>query len=125
MGMEWISCLFFLAYVFLSQTTLLQEKWEGWLVRRELLRNEIKRGKEVLDQVRQELAETREQIEEWPSFERICGKNPLMDYMQLLSGKERIEQFLPQWLERKESQLTGLDQQMERCAKENGLEHLL
>ena len=103
----------------------LQQEWESWLVQRELLRNEIKRGKEILDQVRKELAETREELEAWPAFERICGRNPLMDYMQTLTAKERIEQFLPQWLERREAELTTLNQQMERCAKQNGLEHLL
>src|SRR5437879_6187248 len=32
----------------------LQEQWNSWLAQRELLREEIKRGKECLDQVREE-----------------------------------------------------------------------
>src|SRR5947207_3926625 len=34
----------------------LQERWSSWLLQRELLREEIKRGKECLAQVREELA---------------------------------------------------------------------
>src|SRR5947209_18094287 len=34
----------------------LQEQWSSWLVQRELLREEIKRGEECLSQVREELA---------------------------------------------------------------------
>src|SRR5437879_5850645 len=44
----------------------LQEQWNTWLVQSELLREEIKRGKECLEQVREELAATRARLEEWP-----------------------------------------------------------
>ena len=103
----------------------LQEKWEGWLVQRELLRSEIKRGKELLEQTKRELAGLRGRLEEWPDYERVCGKNPLLDYMQAIIAHERLEQFLPVWLQRRETQLTSLSRTLENCARENGLEHLL
>jgi hypothetical protein len=103
----------------------LQEKWEGWLVQRELLRNEIKRGKELLEQTQRELAALRGRLEEWPGYERVCGKNPLLDYMQAIIAHERLEQFLPVWLQRRETQLRSLSRTLENCARENGLEHLL
>jgi len=103
----------------------LQEQWEALLTRRELLKSEIKRGKECLQQVQQELATLKDQLEEWPAFERICGKNPLGEYMQAITSKERIEKFLPGWLKRQEEQLQTLSRKIERCAKQNGLEHLL
>jgi hypothetical protein len=103
----------------------LQDQWNAWLTRRELLRGEIKRGKEFLHQVRQGLAAERTSLEDWAGYERICGKNPLPEYMHSICAKERIEQFLPNWLKRREQELHLLDRQMEHCAKENGLEHLL
>jgi hypothetical protein len=103
----------------------LQHKWESWLVRRDLLRAQIKRGKECLDQARKELDVGRTELEDWPAYERICGKNPLIDYMVTLSAKERIAKFLPGWLRRQQAELNALNRKMERCAKQNKLEHLL
>ena len=102
-----------------------QRQWDDLFAQRELLRNQIKRGKECLDQIRNELATLRAHLEEWPDYERICGKNPLTDYMQSISSKERIEQFLPGWLDRQETQLRSINSAMECFAKQNGLEHLL
>jgi hypothetical protein len=103
----------------------LQEQWNTWFVQREQLRGEIKRGKELLEQVQGELAALRTHLEEWPAYERICGKNPLFDYLHSIWIKERIEQFLPAWVKRREDQLNAIHSKMELCAKQNGLEHLL
>lgn len=103
----------------------LQEKWEGWLVRRELLRNDVKRGKELLQHTRQELARLRSQLEDWPAYERVCGKNPIIDYMESITAQERVEHFLPGWLQRRETELATLTRSLEKCARQNGLEHLL
>ena len=103
----------------------LQEKWESWLVRRELLRNDLKRGNELLQHTRQELAGLRSQLEEWTGYERICGKNPILSYMQSIAAQEQVEQFLPLWLKRREAELATLTRSLEECARQNGLEHLL
>ncbi len=103
----------------------LQEKWEGWLVHRELLRNDLKRGKELLEHTRNELVQLRAQLEDWTGYERVCGKNPIADYMQSIAAQERIEEFLPSWLKRRESELATLTRSLEECARQNGLEHLL
>jgi hypothetical protein len=103
----------------------LQHQWDAWLAQREVLRGDIKRGHECLEHTHKELAGLRASLEDWAGYERICGRNPLLEYMQLLSAKERIEQFLPGWLKRREAQLHALNHQMEQCAKQNGLEHLL
>lgn len=103
----------------------LQQQWESWLVQRELLRNEIKRGREFLEHVQQELTSLRGRLEDWPAYERICGRNPVLDYMEAITAQERVEHFLPAWLKRREAQLQHLDQQLEQCARQNGLEHLL
>ncbi len=102
-----------------------QEHWESCLVQRELLTNEIKRGKECLEQIQKELAALRLRLEEWPAYERICGKNPLFDYMHAIRAREEVVQFLPAWLNRREEQLKQLRREMESCARQNGLEHLL
>ncbi len=103
----------------------LQDHWESCLVQRELLTNEIKRGKECLEQVEKELAALRLRLEDWPAYERVCGKNPLCDYMQAIQAREKVAAFLPAWLERREQRLKTLRLEMEACARQNGLEHLL
>jgi hypothetical protein len=89
------------------------------------LRDEITRGREYLEQVRGDLAAARARLEEWTTYERVCGKNPVLDYLQNIEAKERLEQFLPGWVERREQQLATLDNELERCARQNGLQHLL
>ena len=103
----------------------LQAKWERLLVQRELLRNELKRGKEVLEHTQRELGLLRSRLEEWQSFERVCGKNPLLDYMHAMLAHEKVEQFLPSWLQRREAQLASLNLTLEETARQTGLEHLL
>jgi hypothetical protein len=103
----------------------LQQQWDAWLAQREVLRGDIKRGRECLEQTHKELAGLRASLEDWAGYERICGRNPLLEKMQLLTASERIEQFLPGWLKRREAQLHALNHQMEQCAKQNGLEHLM
>ena len=103
----------------------LQEQWDAWFVERDQLRAEIKRGRECLEQVRREVATLRARLEEWSAYERICGKNPLNDYMQSMAARENIEKFLPSWLERREDQLKSLENKMADYAKEHDVEHLL
>ena len=85
----------------------------GWDVQRELLVSQIKRGEECLDQIRRDLAAVRADLEEWPAYERICGRNPLADYLQSISAKEQIVKFLPGWLKRQRQQLQNLNRKME------------
>lgn len=103
----------------------LQERWDRWFEQREQLRSEIKRGRECLEQVQKELALLRARLEDWPSYERICGRNPLPESMQSILAKERVEEFLPGWLRRREDQLHALGRKMEQYAREDGVEHLL
>jgi len=103
----------------------LQKDWEGLLRARELVRSEIQRGKECLEQVRYNLENLRRKMADWPAYERICGYNPLAEYMKRIDAKERILQFLPGWLEQREQQLANLTRKIEDCAHQNGLEHLL
>jgi hypothetical protein len=102
-----------------------QEQWDSWLAQRERLCEEIKRGKECLEQVRRDLVITRAQLEEWPAYEWHCGKNPLPEFIQSISISERIEQFLPGWLRRQQARLNQLNRDIEACARQRGLEHLL
>jgi len=62
----------------------LQEQWDNWVVERDQLRSESRRGRECLEQVQRELALLRSKLEEWPAYERVCGRNPLPEYMQAL-----------------------------------------
>jgi chromosome segregation ATPase len=100
----------------------LQQQWNSWMDERELLKNEIKRGNECLAQIQDDLADTRDRLEEWAAYERHCGKNPLFDFMQTIAIKERLERFLPRWLARREAQLERLNRNIELCACEHGLD---
>src|SRR6266550_1506978 len=107
------------------EAVALQEQWDSWLAQREALREEIKCGTECLDQVRRDLAITRQQMEEWPAYEWHCGRNPLPEFVHSIWTSEQIEQFLPGWLLRQEEKLNALNREMEACARQSGLEHLL
>jgi hypothetical protein len=76
--------------------------------RAERLRGEIKRGREYRDQAEKDLAERRAQLESWPAYERICGKNPLENLTRSAMVSERIAGFLAGWLERREAELAAL-----------------
>lgn len=82
------------------------------LIQREMLHSQIKRGEEYLEQVRKELAAVRADLEQWTEYERICGRNPLADYLQSISTKEQIAKFLPGWLKRQREQLQSLSRKM-------------
>lgn len=103
----------------------LQHRWDSCLRRRESLRGDIERGREYLKQVKAEMQDLRSRLEDWPAHERIYGRNPVMDYLNSIATHERLEAFLPVWLRRREAQLQRLNQELESCARENGLEHLL
>jgi hypothetical protein len=98
----------------------LQDQRDTWFAKRDQMRTEINRGRELLEQIQRELAALRTQLDEWPGYEVVCGKNPLSEYMQAIAAKERIEQYLPAWLKRREEQLHALDRQAAHCAKRNG-----
>jgi hypothetical protein len=80
---------------------------------RELLLSQIKRGEECLNQVRKDLETMRTDLEEWVEYERVCGRNPLIDYLQSISAKERIARFLPEWLKRQRDRLQNLERNMQ------------
>jgi hypothetical protein len=103
----------------------LQEQWDNWVAERDQLRSEIRRGWECLDQVERELDLLHSRLEEWPAYERVCGRNPLLECIQAIAAQEHIQQFLPVWLKRREEQLQALTQRMSRWAKEHDVEHLV
>src|SRR5260221_5372594 len=75
---------------------------------RDRLRNEINRGNEYLGQVRRELRENREVLEEWAQYELTCSLHPLEHLVQSVWLKESVEQFLIGWLSRRETKLQQL-----------------
>jgi len=102
----------------------LDEQRSSWFAQRDQMRIEIKRGRELLEQVQRELALLRARLDDWARYEVVCGKNPLSEYMQAIAAKERIEQYLPVWLKCREEQLHALDRKMEHNAVRSGVEHL-
>jgi len=90
---------------------------QRFLVQHEQLLSRIKRGEECLNQVHQELEMLRSDLDEWADYERICGTNPLADYMQSISAKEQISKFLPGWLKRQREQLEHLERAMQSAAQ--------
>ena len=96
----------------------LMGRWNAEQDRCERLRTEIKRGKEYLEQVKEDLAEQRARLEEWPAYERSCGQNPLAHYTQALMVNERIAAFLPDWLERHERAFQAAQSQLDALTRE-------
>jgi hypothetical protein len=86
--------------------------WRDQCAKRDRLRHEIKRGKEVLADTRQQLDDRHARLDQWAVFERTCGPNGLESYMQSILALERIQHFLPTWVKRRENQLRVLEHQM-------------
>jgi hypothetical protein len=82
-------------------------------VKVEQLLSDIKRGEECLQQLQRELVSLRADLEAWPEYERVCGTNPLAGYLQAISTKEQLVNFLPGWLKRQQEQLQSLSRTME------------
>jgi len=101
----------------------------GWLDDSDSLQNhrsrlqkEIQRGKDYLETIRKELAESRRLMENWPTDERYCGRNPLPQIVQSMTVSERIEEFLPNWLKRREEKLAAITKELEMFDHQNGSE---
>jgi hypothetical protein len=86
---------------------------ESMIELRDRLRNEINRGKEYLAQVRRELHDSREVLEEWAQYELTCSLHPLEHLVQSTLLKESVEQFLIGWLNRREMRLQQLTAKLE------------
>lgn len=95
-------------------------RWHGLLGQQDLLRDEIQRGNECLQQVRKRLAESRSVLEDWPSYEERCGVNALPGLTESVLINKRIERFLASWLNRRQKQLTQVDQAIQRLGKASG-----
>ncbi len=102
----------------------LEMRWNTLLGQQDLLQEEIRRGTECLAQVRAELAENRALLEEWPTYEKRCGRNCLPCLTEAVWGNRRIERFLTGWLRRRRSQLAAVEKAISAFARENGLAHV-
>jgi len=76
------------------------------------LQAEIQRGREFLEQVRNNLSVTRKRLEEWTAYEQHCGTQALALYTQILLPAEQTAQFLPHWLKWRENELEAITRQM-------------
>jgi hypothetical protein len=90
-----------------------------WLMGQEdRLRDEIKHGRECLDQARKRLAEQRTILEEWPRYEYRCGVDCLLELTETLQAQRRVERFLRGWLRRREEQMALVSRELERHAEQ-------
>jgi hypothetical protein len=94
------------------------------LGRRDLLREEIKRGKECLSRVQAELAERESRLEEWPTYETQCGVDCLPHLTASVSSGSRVVQFLTGWLSRRQVELAEVDQGLSLLARRHNFGHL-
>ncbi len=99
-------------------------RWSTLLGQQELLREEIKRGTECLAQVQAELAESRSRLEEWPTYEKRCGRNCLPSLTETVRVNRRVECFLTGWLKRRQAQFAAVEKASSVLAEENCLAHL-
>ncbi len=81
------------------------------------MRSEISHGREYLFQVRRQLKENRQLLEEWAQYEAACALQPLDHLVQSASLKGEVERFLVGWLERHQKQLEEVSHEMEQCRR--------
>jgi hypothetical protein len=98
----------------------LEMRWNALLGQQDLLREEIKRGKESLRQAQTSLTERRSMLDEWPTYEKRCGTNCLPALTASVSADERIELFLTGWLERRQAELDTVTEAIAAFAREHG-----
>ena len=96
----------------------LELRWNTLLGQKDLLRDEITRGKESLAQAQKELAESRSRLEEWPTYEERCGARCLPCLTESVADNRRIERFLNGWLARREKQLAVVDRAIALLARD-------
>ena len=98
----------------------MEMQWNALLGQQDLLLEEIKRGEECLEQALAELADTTSRLEEWPSYEKSCGRNCLPCLTELVSSNRRIERFLTGWLRRRRAQLDSVTEAIRQMSREQG-----
>ena len=89
------------------------------LSQQEVLREEIRRGKQCMEHAQTELAERRSRLEDWPNYERDCGTNCLPHLTESVRANRRVERFLSGWIKRRQGQLDALDQTIARFARQH------
>jgi hypothetical protein len=100
-------------------------RWNALLGQQDLLREEIRRGRECLKHAQAGLAESRRQLEEWPTYEKRCLQECLPSLIESVLANRRVERFLTGWLKRREHQLAAAGDAIVRFAREYDLRHLL
>ena len=83
----------------------------------DLLREEIKQGERHLASAERELDERNARLEEWPSYERICGADCLIQLTEQVQAHRRVKVFLRGWLKRRRAQLEALDEAIAELPK--------
>ncbi len=102
----------------------LELQWNTLLGQQDLLREEIRRGEQYLEQAQAGVAEAGSLLEEWPSYEKSCGRNCLPCLTETALAGRRIERFLTNWLKRRRSQLRSVEQAIGDFAREYRLPEL-
>ena len=80
---------------------------------RDFLREELSRGRDYLAQVQAELSKNRELLEQWDQYEATCSLRPLDHLVQCVVLKEKVEQFLIGWLQRRQKDLAVVSRQLD------------
>lgn len=86
---------------------------DSLLQQQDQLRNEIRRGKEYLQQLQKNLDESRTSLEQWNRYELISSIHPLDHLIETMSLQERTQQFLVGWLKRQEQKLAKVTEDIE------------
>jgi hypothetical protein len=99
----------------------LEMQWNTLLGQQDLLREEIKRGEECLEQAQAKVAEAGAWLEEWPTYEKSCGRNCLPCLTESAWTGRRIQRFLTSWLKRRRLQLRSVEQAIYAFAQDHRL----
>jgi hypothetical protein len=89
---------------------------DGLQQQQERLLHEIKRGREYLQRVQNELDESRASLEHWNRYEMISLAHPLDHLIQTMALQEKTQQFLIGWLDRQQEKLAKLKKSADGCS---------
>ncbi len=90
-----------------------QPEWMKLLSESERLSDEVKRGRQCLKEFKRYAAELRTNLEDWAEYQKVCGRNPLLEYAQALVATERLIDFLPGWIKERSERLALVNSRLD------------
>lgn len=93
-----------------------QQEWMKLLSESDRLGDEVNRGRQCLKEFKRYAAELRTNLDGWAEYQKVCGRNPLLEDAQALLATERLIEFLPGWIKERSERLAIVNARLDAYA---------